>query len=144
MSTNSHAPPPPARALPALNKDIEAYWKGGERNELMIYRCGDCRYYVHPPVRFCPKCESRRVGPEAVCGKGQVVTYSVNHKQWVPGLPPKYVVALVSIAEQDDVRLPCNIVNCDPENVHIGQKVRVLFEQHEDLWVPFFEPDDAR
>jgi len=48
---------------------------------------------------------------------------------------------LVTIAEQDNVQLPCNILNCDPESVTMGMKVKVLFEQHEDLWVPFFEPE---
>jgi uncharacterized OB-fold protein len=109
----------------------------------MIYRCQDCSYYIHPPVRFCPECESRNVEPEAVSGDGIVTTFTINHKQWVPDLPEKYVLALVSIAEQDDVRLVCNIVNCDPESVTFDMKVKALFEQHEDLWVPFFEPAEA-
>jgi uncharacterized OB-fold protein len=132
---------PPPRVLPAVDADNVAYWTGGEHGRLLIYRCQDCRYYIHPPVRFCPACESRHVEPEAVSGRGKVTSFSVNHKQWVPGLPPKYVLALVTIAEQDNVQLPCNILNCDPESVTMGMKVKVLFEQHEDLWVPFFEPE---
>lgn len=139
-STGSAAVPP-ARALPAIDKDNEAYWTGGAAGELRIFRCQDCSYYVHPPVRFCPKCESRRVEPEAVSGRGHVASFTVNHKQWVPGLPVPYVLALVSIAEQADVRLVTNIVNCDPETVTMGMAVKVLFEPHEDLWVPFFEPE---
>jgi uncharacterized OB-fold protein len=77
----------------------------------------------------------------AVSGKGRVATYTINHKQWVPDLPVPYVLALVELAEQSDVRLPTNIVNCAPESVYIGMPVRVLFEQAEDLWIPLFEPD---
>jgi len=133
--------PPPERALPYVDMDSKAFWTGGERGELLIYRCQECAYYVHPPVRFCPKCESRKVEPEAVSGKGYVTSFTVNHKKWVPGLPDRYVLALVSIAEQEDVRLVCNILNCDPESVTMGMPVKVLFEQHEDVWVPFFEPE---
>jgi uncharacterized OB-fold protein len=109
----------------------------------MIYRCGDCRAYVHPPVRFCPACEGRAVAPEAVSGRGRVVSFTINHQAWVPGLPERYVLALVAIDEQDDVRLVCNIVGCAPEAVTMDMPVRVLFERHEDLWIPFFQPDPA-
>jgi uncharacterized protein len=134
----------PKRTLPVVDKDSQAFWTRGQAGELAIYRCGHCQYYVHPPVRFCPRCESRNVGPVAVSGKGRVATYTVNHKQWVADLPTPYVLALVELIEQSDVRLPTNIVNCAPESVHIGMPVRVLFEQAEDLWVPLFEPDLQR
>ena len=61
----------------------------------------------------------------------------------MPSLKVPYVVALVSIAEQEDVRLVSNIVNCDVDDVHIGMRVNALFEQNEDLWIPLFEPDRA-
>jgi uncharacterized OB-fold protein len=81
------------------------------------------------------------VEPEAVSGRGYVTSFTVNHKQWVPGLPVPYVLALVSIAEQDDVRLVTNIVNCDPNTVTMGMPLKVLFEQSEDVWIPLFEPE---
>lgn len=132
---------PPARTLPVVDRDSRDYWTGGADGELRIYRCRDCRYYVHPPVRFCPRCESRNVAAEAVSGRGIVASFTVNHKRWVPGLPERYVLALVSIVEQEDVRLVANIVNCDPDAVAMDMAVRVLFEEHEDLWIPFFEPE---
>ncbi|WP_210425092.1 Zn-ribbon domain-containing OB-fold protein [Spongiibacter thalassae] len=129
------------RPLPGINNDTRFFWTGGENNELLIFRCEDCQYYIHPPVRFCPKCESRNVEPSATSGKGVVTSFTINHKQWMPYLKVPYVVALVSIAEQEDVRLVSNIVHCDLDDVHIGMRVKVLFEQNEDLWVPLFEPD---
>ncbi len=38
------------------------------------------------------------------------------------------------------MRLTTNIVGCDPDDVHIGQEVSVRFEQHDDVWLPLFEP----
>ena len=130
----------PARPLPALTVDTEHYWKGGERGELIIFRCQDCQYYVHPPVRFCPQCESRNVEPEATSGRGVVTSFTVNHKQWLPTLPVPYLVALVSIAEQEDVRLVTNIVDCPVDAIQIGMPVQVRFEQCQDMWVPLFAP----
>jgi len=133
--------PAPARTLPVTDIDSEPFWTGGNNGNLLIFRCADCSYYVHPPVHFCPRCEGRKVAPQPVSGRGQVVSFTVNHKQWVPGLPVPYVLALVSIDEQDDVRLATNIVNCDPEAVHVGMRVSVLFERQEEIAIPLFEPE---
>ena len=131
----------PIRSLPALTADNAPFWKGGEHGQLLIQQCGDCAYYIHPPTGFCPQCESRETHFEAVSGRGFIETFTVNHKQWIPGLPERYVVALVRIAEQSDVRLVCNIVDCDPDDVTFDMPVSVRFEQAEDLWVPLFAPD---
>jgi uncharacterized OB-fold protein len=69
-----------------------------------------------------------------------VATFTVNHQPWYPGLDPPYVVAIVEIDEQPDLRLMTNVVNCDVEKVRIGLPVRVTFEQHDDIWIPLFEP----
>ncbi len=133
-------PTAPPRPLPALNDDNRAYWTGGEQGQLLINRCADCRSFVHPPVPFCPECESRNVGPEPVSGRGTVTTYTINHKQWLPGLPVPYVLALVELDEDPAVRLPTNIVGIDPQLVTIGMPVEVLFEQVEEVFVPLFRP----
>ena len=130
----------PARILPVVDRDSEAFWTWGREGRLAIHRCQHCAYYIHPPVPFCPQCESRDVAPEAVSGRGRVVTFTVNHKQWVPGLPERYVLALVAIDEQDDVRIPCNIVNCHVDDVTFDMPVEVFFEPQEDLWILFFRP----
>ena len=129
------------RSLPALDDDNQAFWTGGANGELLINRCGECGYYIHPPTSFCPSCESRDVTPQPVSGKAEIVSMTVNHRQWFPNLQVPYVVALVAIEEQDDVRLVTNIVDCDPLSVRIGDKVKVQFEQAEDLWIPLFSPD---
>ncbi|NIJ36790.1 putative OB-fold protein [Sphingopyxis panaciterrae] len=129
-----------ARTLPVIDRDNEAYWTWGRDGKLAIHRCGDCDYFVHPPVPFCPRCEGRNVAPRAVSGRGRVVTFTVNHKAWVPGLRVPYILALVAIEEQDDVRLACNIVDCHAGEVTFGMAVEVLFEQAEDLWAPLFRP----
>lgn len=136
----SRPAPVPARILPAIDIDSRPYWTSGEHGVLAIFRCAKCAYYVHPPAPFCPRCESRDVGPQAVSGRGSVFSFTINHKQWVPGLAVPYVLGLVTIEEQDDVRLVTNIVGCAPQEVTFGMAVEVMFEPAEDLWVPLFRP----
>jgi uncharacterized protein len=128
------------RPLPVLTVDNRAFWTGGESGQLLIYRCQTCSYYVHPPVRFCPKCQGRAVEPEAVSGRATVASFTVNHQKWEPDLAVPYVMSLVELDEQSSVRLVTNIVNCDPDAVCIGLRVRVTFEASEGVWIPLFEP----
>ena len=81
---------------------------------------------------------------QAVSGDGEVLTYTVNHQLWYPNLEPPYVVAIVALPEQDDLRLTTNIVNCEPGDVDFGMAVKVAFMEYPDsrgnVWLPMFEP----
>ena len=138
----------PFRILPKLTEHNRAFWQGGERGELVFWRCQDCEYYIHPPQPICPMCHSKNLAPEAVSGRAVVATYSVNYQPWMPGPELPYVVAIVEIVEQPTVRLSTNLVNVDPDAVTIGMAVRVTFEHHPDpegdVWIPLFEPEEAR
>ncbi|MFD2580369.1 Zn-ribbon domain-containing OB-fold protein [Novosphingobium colocasiae] len=63
----------------------------------------------------------------------------MNYQPWLPGLEVPFVVAYVALDEQSDVWLMTNIVGCSVEEVAIGARVRVVFEQQEEVWVPLFE-----
>ncbi len=128
------------RPLPAIDCDNRPYWTGGQHGELLICRCRQCRHYVHPPTTFCPRCECRELAPEPVSGYAEILSLTVNHRAWFPGLAVPYVVAMVGIEEQPDIHLITNVVDCDPEAVQIGDRVKVRFEPAEDLWVPLFAP----
>ena len=130
----------PFRVLPRVTPENEHFWRGGRQGELRFLRCRACACYIHPPAPLCPRCLSRDVAPEAVSGRARLATYTVNHQPWYPGLDPPYVIAIVEIEEQPDVRLMTNIVNCEVDRVEIGMRVTVTFEEHEDVWIPLFEP----
>jgi acetyl-CoA acetyltransferase/uncharacterized OB-fold protein len=131
------------RPLPELTPANEWFWTSGADGRLRIQACTDCKTLVHPPVPVCPNCRSRSWAPAQVSGLGTVVGFTVNAHQWLPGFEPPYVIANVALAEDADVRLTTNVVGCDPSEVHIGQHVAVRFEQHDDVWLPLFEPTGA-
>jgi uncharacterized OB-fold protein len=127
--------------LPVLTPETTSFWTGGKDGALMIARCADCARYVHPPQPICPHCLSRAIAPVRVSGRGTVASFTVNHQRWLPNMRVPFVVALVELEEQPDIRITTNIVNQPIEQAAIGQKVRVLFERHDDIWLPLFEPD---
>ncbi len=138
MSTDAAAKP--FRVLPRVTKSNEHFWRGGEAGELRFLCCPACRIYVHPPAPICPDCHSKDLAVEAVSGRATVLTYTLNHQQWVPAPDHPYAIAIVEIEEQEGLRLMTNIVNCPAEDVRVGMPVRVVFEEHEDVFIPLFEP----
>jgi uncharacterized OB-fold protein len=131
--------PEPARLLPQLDDLNRAFWTGGANGQLLILRCRECRTWVHPPVERCTHCSGELVA-EAVSGNGTVFTFTVNHQPYNPEVPVPYVIAVVELDEHRDLRLPANIVGCDPDDVEIGLAVRVAFEDHGEIFVPVFVP----
>jgi len=127
------------RMLPRLDSNNRAFWTGGAEGKLNIYHCADCDQYTHPPQPVCRHCLSENVAPKAVAGTGVVDTFTVNYQKWHPKSEVPYAIARVALDDAPGVYLTTNIIGCDPESVDIGNKVRVIFEQQEDVFLPLFE-----
>ena len=78
--------------------------------------------------------------PSPVSGRGRVYTYTVNERAWFPGLEVPYVIAIVQLDEQPDLRLMTNVVGCEPDQVEIDMPVHVEFREQGDAYVPVFRP----
>lgn len=134
----------PFAPLPAIEPESEAWWTACREGRLEMTRCRTCRWFVHPARPICSRCRSRDLAPETLSGLATVVTYTVNHQRWMPGIEVPYVIAIVELVEQRNLRLTTNIVGCPPEAVHIGMPVKVTFHKASDeITLPLFEPDPA-
>ena len=107
---------------------------------MRIQECGDCQSLIHPPQPICRYCRSHNMGVRAVSGRGVLAGFTVNHRFAMPGLPAPYVVAQVAIEEDPRVRLTTNIIDCEFDELELGQTVEVVFEQAQDVWLPLFRP----
>jgi uncharacterized OB-fold protein len=124
-----------------LDDEHRFFWTSGAHGVLRLLRCQRCGYYLHPPIPRCPRCGSRELAPEAVSGRGEVYSYTVNHQSWDGGTEP-YVIVLVALPEQEGLRLTSNLYGCPPDDVRIGMPVQVVFEQQGEVWFPLWEPAD--
>lgn len=129
------------RPLPAVTPLTAPFWTSGADGRLRILRCRSCGRYTHPPGPVCSACLGADVDWAPVAGTGTVYACTANHHPWYPGWDTPYVVAVVALDEQDDVRLTTNVVGCPPGDVRVGARVRVRFEQREDVWLPLFTLD---
>ncbi len=91
--------------------------------------CKTCDSYFFPPRLVCPNCRRKgQLEKHRFKGLGKVHTFAIvrqapeEFKRQVP-----YVVAQIELDE--GVRLTGQIVNCDPEDVEIGMRVRACFRK---------------
>jgi uncharacterized OB-fold protein len=139
---------PDLRLAPSPTAESAAFWTGGRDGDLLISRCHACGHFFHPPGPACWRCRSFDVAPEKVSGRATVAAFSVDRQPWIPGFEPPYIVAIVEIAEEPDVRLISNVVDVEPEDMRVGLEVEVFFEDWTGLsggedtrvWIPLFRP----
>ena len=130
------------RPLPRLDASNRDFWTGGADGELRLMRCMDCETNIHPPRPVCRNCLSENVAPEAVAGTGVIDTFTVNYQKWHPAMEVPFVVARVAPDGAPGVFITTNIVGCAVDAVDIGDRVRVVFEQQDDVYLPLFEKID--
>jgi acetyl-CoA acetyltransferase/uncharacterized OB-fold protein len=128
------------RTLPLITAENEFFWTSGEDGLLRFQQCESCTALIHPPQPVCRHCRGTRMGVRPVSGLGTLVGFTVNHRFAPPGFTAPYVVAQVAIEEDSRVRLTTNAVQCEIDELVLGMRMEVVFEQVDDVWLPLFRP----
>lgn len=116
------------RPIPVPDEVSAPYWAAAREHRLVILRCSDCAFYVHPPRAVCPRCQGERLLGDEVSGRGTIYSYHQMHLPGVPGFAPPYAVAVVELREQSGLFAVGNVLNCPPTDLRIGMAVQVTFE----------------
>jgi len=123
-------------AAPTIEPGTEYFWEQAKAGQLNIKSCKSCGKVHWYPRTLCPFCLGETQYQKA-SGKGKVYSYSVMQR----GDPNPYCIAYVTLEE--GVTMMTQIVDCDLDEVHIGQEVEVVFKptDGEDTPpVPMFKP----
>jgi hypothetical protein len=126
--------------VPIPDLDSAAFWEGLSQHHLLIMRCNDCDYWVHPPLAGCPRCLSSSLSAQEVSGRGVLYSFTVVNREFAPGIKPPYVAAYVDLDEQEYLRLLTNIVNVRIGDIKIGMAVQVRFVDIGEATLAMFEP----
>lgn len=138
-----------AQALPGENVHIttdpatEPFWQAAKENRLVAPQCAACGHFRLPPTSFCPECQSTDVNWVELSGTAEVYSFAVVHG--FPGLPDVTLVPVViDLPDAPGARLVSNVIDVDPETVHIGMKLTVDFSPIADGWkLPVFRVADG-
>jgi uncharacterized OB-fold protein len=97
---------------------------------LTVARCSRCRAYTVPVDVVCPHCRS--TDPEfvfeAVSGRGAVRSWTTVRQSFLPGFDVPFVLVDVELDEQPELRLIGRLLDGPEVPLHLGDRVRVAFE----------------
>ena len=124
------------RTIPAPQPTVETqpYFDAASQGKLVIKKCAACGQTHHYPRARGPFCGSDRTEWVPASGRGTVYSYSVMRRA-----SPPYAIAYVTLAEGPTMMT--NIVDCDLDQIRVGQPVTVVFKPSEGgPSVPMFTP----
>jgi uncharacterized OB-fold protein len=132
-----NAPLTPERADPFVTShpEVKAFWDATAEGRFVLPYCNACGRTHWYPRAVCPHCAAEGMDWRPAKGTGTIYTFSVMRHAQSP-----YVMAYVTLDEGPTMMT--NIVDCDPEKIAIGQRVKVrLGSAPEGRRVPFFTPE---
>lgn len=130
---------------PNIDEDIAPFWEGLNRHEFLLFTCEACgaRYW---PKSFCRNHENEpyfdNLSWRRASGRGTVFTYSVARVAFHPGFAGDIPYAYALVELDEGPMFGSRVVNCPPQDIHIGMPVRILYEDHPDegFTLPLLEP----
>ena len=129
------------RPLPSPNPLTAPYWDAAAHGEFKLPRCEACGQFHFYPRATCPHCRSPRLAWHPASGNGEVYSYTVVHRAPSKGFEAlvPYVIAVIALDEGP--HMMTRLVDVIPQDVRIGLKVQVQFDQpQEEVRLPVFRP----
>jgi uncharacterized OB-fold protein len=114
-----------AAPRPLIDADSSPFWRSIKRGVLELARCQRCRRWEHPALERCRACDAPTTY-EAISGRGRLHSWTVIYRAAVPGHEAPYVVAVVELEEQSDLRLAGCLI--DAQRIALRMGTRVIAE----------------
>ena len=129
------------KPVPAITPELEPFFAAARRHQLVVQRCTGCGTYRFPAREICSECLSNKSEWVPVSGKGEVFSFNVMHQVYHPGFAEEVPYAVVVIKLAEGPKMISNLVGVKPQEVKIGTRVRVVFEDITDeVSLPKFAP----
>ncbi len=110
---------------PSVDPDTQDFWAAARNHKLLVGQCQDCGEYHYYPRHICPHCGSSKTSLIEASGNGTIYSFSVMRRAPIP-----FAIAYVSLAEGPIMM--SNIVDCDFDQLAIGQAVKLVYVESED------------
>jgi len=140
------------RLLPDEDEHSAPFWEACREERLLIQRCDDCGRLRFPPRPMCPDCNSLEHSWVDAAGTGTIWSWVVVHPPVLPAYNAfaPYPVIVVELDEDPTLRMVGNVIaepgaainSVAPGDLAIGARVRVAFEDLEDVTLPRWVLDD--
>ena len=99
-----------------------------QRYRLEAGRCASCGEVSFPPRPVCPKCKGKKFEMVKLSDEGKLLTFTVirvGSEKFSKETP--YAVGIIEL--NDGVKVTAQIADAEPDDLKIGQKVRMVFRK---------------
>lgn len=112
----------------AVSKD---FWDAVNQRKLVLRRCLNCQRLQYPPRAVCGACESDKLEPQEVVGRGHVDSFIVVEDGRLDRRKPDqpFNVALITLDEDPRINFYSNLPGIPAYEVPVGAAVEVIFEE---------------
>jgi uncharacterized OB-fold protein len=131
------------RPLPEITDLTRPFWTAAKNGELVMQRCKRCETLNFLPKPWCVECGGRELHWVVVSGKGTVYSFTVSYRVMMnfPGWSDDLPVVTCIIDLDEGARMYGQLIDCEPDDVRIGMKVGVCFEEiSPEAAIPKFRP----
>lgn len=134
------------KPLPDITDQTRPFWTAAKQGKFVLQKCGRCATFNFHPKPWCIECGSRELAWTEARPFGTVYSHTVstsvamNYPGWEADLP--LILCLIDL--DDGARMYGQVTGCKPEEIRIGLRVEVYFEDiSEDAGIPKFRPTKA-
>ena len=129
------------KPLPQVEPYSQAFWDATKQNKLLIQVCGECDSRIFFPRKQCPECWSEKLDWIEATGKANIYAFSETNEGVEAAFRDDLPIVLAWVDLPEGIRMQTNIIDCDPDDIEIGQSVDVIFKRATDeITLPFFRP----
>ena len=132
-----------SKPLPDITDLTRPFWTAAKNGQLVLQKCQRCATFNFHPKPWCIECGSRELKWTAAKPSGTVYSYTVsrtvamNSPAWAAEMP--LILCLIDL--DDGARLYGQVTGCRAEDIRIGMRVDVHFEDISDeAGIPKFRP----
>ncbi len=118
------------------------FWDAAADERLILQYCPDTKRYQFFPRPVSVYTGKRGLRWRKASGAGTVYSFTITRVP-PPGFEGHTPFVVASIELKEGVRMMANIIECAPEDVRIGMKVRLAWQRRGGFNLPVFRPDGS-
>jgi hypothetical protein len=123
---------------PHADSFTQPFWTAALLSRVTAQECTRCGLRLIPGLPRCFRCQNNQFQTVDLPGTGTVYSFIIVRHPLRPALKEvvPYVSAVVELDETQGAgaRMVVNLIDCDPNTVAIGDRVRVVFEKVSDTF----------
>ncbi len=128
--------------------ETREFWAAAAQSRLVVPRCNGCGKWNWYPREACTGCGGTEMPWTEASGRGRLFSWTVVRHRLLAAYQPMipYTTGIVTLEEDETVRIVTTIVDADPDDLLIGIDMCVVFRPlaidgaADGLLAPMFAP----